>query len=188
MNAKPDGPLLFSSPPDSSPDYFTFLPKTFLLLPMTSRIQYNLLPEPIKLYSSWPRPTFPASFLTARLTRPQLLTVLPLPQMLSLVPALLQAVHTRGPLSLERVLSYFHVPNCFAYFGADNLFKDNFPITIPKILLPVILSLITATHLYFFITVKAIGNVLMFNICLLVSTLSSLCRKANPGLGLYLFT
>lgn len=134
---------------------------------------YTICSQTIKLYTIWPPPTSPTSFLTACFTRTQLLSFLPLPQVLSLAPAHSQAVHTE-------VLSYFHMPNCIAYFGAGNFFKDNIPITRPKILLPVILSLFSTTQLYFFITLRATGNVIMFNICLLVSTLPSPRRKADP--------
>lgn len=63
INAKPDGPLLFSGPHSLSSDYCTLLPKTFLLLPMTSGIQSNLFQKPTEHYTIWPFPTFPTSFL-----------------------------------------------------------------------------------------------------------------------------
>lgn len=63
INAKPDGPLLFSGPHSLSSDYCTLLPKTFLLLPMTSGIQSNLFQKPTEHYTIWPLPTFPTSFL-----------------------------------------------------------------------------------------------------------------------------
>ena len=139
------------------------------------------MPEPIKLYTLWPLSIFPTSFLTACFSRTQLLTLLPLPQMLSLVPALIQAAHAWGPSVWN---SFSHTFTCLT--DLHILEQINYTRIIS---LSLLLKYYTSHHslsifhyrpLFFYITVKAIGNVTMFNICLLVSMLSSPSRRADP--------
>lgn len=172
-------PCRLCSPRGSSSDYFTLLPKIFLLLLLTFRIESNFTRAHRALHHTAPDYSSYIVF-TACFTRTQLLNFLPLPQVINLVPA--PTFSHLGSLCLEQVPSNFHMPNYFAYIRFWNRYASS---RIPFLSLYLKYCILHYSHIplptfIFFITLKSIWNVIIFNICLHASMLPSSSRKEAP--------